>query len=174
LQDNYEKWRLFGDSFIKTIASQQVYTNVIRSIENYKQLGDQNSVLTYFQHLKIQDNYQWILSHKTFSSDATFLTLAQPLSDFGRFTSIMEDCLGETLIKRDGWEVFQSLSKREKEIMKLLAEGYTSKQISEELYISKFTADTHRRNIFSKLQIKTYSELFKIAQGFEILDMNGQ
>ena len=50
------------------------------------------------------------------------------------------------------------LTKRETEILALIAEGKTYTQISEELFISKETSKTHIKNIYSKLQVKSKSE----------------
>ena len=50
------------------------------------------------------------------------------------------------------------LTKRETEILQLISEGKTYTQISEELFISKETAKTHIKNIYSKLQVKSKSE----------------
>jgi DNA-binding CsgD family transcriptional regulator len=53
----------------------------------------------------------------------------------------------------------QSLSEREKEIVKLVALGRTNKEISDMLFISPHTVITHRKNITAKLQIKTIAGL---------------
>lgn len=50
------------------------------------------------------------------------------------------------------------LSKRETEILKLISEGKTYTQISDELFISKETAKTHIRNIYSKLHVSSKSQ----------------
>lgn len=50
------------------------------------------------------------------------------------------------------------LTKRETEILQLISEGKTYTQISEELFISKETAKTHIKNIYSKLQVRCKSE----------------
>ena len=44
-----------------------------------------------------------------------------------------------------------SLSKRELEVIRLIAEGFTNPQISEKLFVSPHTVTTHRRNILQKL-----------------------
>jgi len=51
------------------------------------------------------------------------------------------------------------LSERETEVLKSVALGYTNQQIAEKLYISKHTVISHRKNITSKLGIKTVSGL---------------
>lgn len=55
------------------------------------------------------------------------------------------------------------LTKREKEITGLIAEGYTTKEIADKLFVSPLTVDTHRKNIFSKLGIKKVAELVRYA-----------
>ncbi|SDS05706.1 two component transcriptional regulator, LuxR family [Polaribacter sp. KT25b] len=55
------------------------------------------------------------------------------------------------------------LSNREKEILTLIANGNTSKNIAEILFIAKSTVDTHRKNMIRKLDLKSGSELVKYA-----------
>ncbi|CAM1373619.1 response regulator [Tenacibaculum xiamenense] len=55
------------------------------------------------------------------------------------------------------------LSNREKEILHLIANGKTSKQISEILFIAKTTVDTHRKNMIRKLALSNGNELVKYA-----------
>jgi len=55
------------------------------------------------------------------------------------------------------------LSDREKEVLKLIMQGKTSKQIADELFISKTTVDTHRKNILEKTGARNSSELITMA-----------
>lgn len=55
------------------------------------------------------------------------------------------------------------LSKREKEILRLIGEGKTSNEISEVLSIGKTTVDTHRKNILKKLSIQGKTDLVRFA-----------
>jgi DNA-binding NarL/FixJ family response regulator len=55
------------------------------------------------------------------------------------------------------------LSGREREVLQLLAEGCTSKQIGERLHVAVSTVETHRRQIASKLGLRTVAELTKYA-----------
>lgn len=52
-----------------------------------------------------------------------------------------------------------TLTKRETEILKLIAKGRTSIQIAKHLKLSKYTVDTHRKNIHKKLGIKSNTGL---------------
>jgi DNA-binding NarL/FixJ family response regulator len=55
------------------------------------------------------------------------------------------------------------LSPREKEILQLIAEGYTNPQIAEKIFLSTFTVDTHRKNLLAKLNVKNTASLIKLA-----------
>ena len=60
------------------------------------------------------------------------------------------------------------LSSREKEILKLLVQCKTSKEIGQELFISKNTVDTHRRKILEKTGAKNTQELILYASEHEL------
>ena len=55
------------------------------------------------------------------------------------------------------------LTDREREVLQLMAEGGSTKQIATKLHISIKTVETHRRQIMSKLGIHTIAELTKYA-----------
>ncbi|PIW03170.1 MAG: DNA-binding response regulator [Cytophagales bacterium CG17_big_fil_post_rev_8_21_14_2_50_40_13] len=55
------------------------------------------------------------------------------------------------------------LTKREVEIIKLIATEFTTNEIAEKLMISSFTVDTHRKNIVNKLGVKNIAGLVKFA-----------
>ncbi|MDC6387891.1 response regulator transcription factor [Maribacter sp. PR1] len=62
------------------------------------------------------------------------------------------------------------LTRRERQILRLISRGKTSQQISEELKLSRFTIDTHRKNIHKKLGTKSNLALAK--QAYKILGMD--
>ena len=57
----------------------------------------------------------------------------------------------------------ESLTKREIEVMHQICEGYSSKLISEKLFISINTVETHRKNILMKLNVKNSIGIVKYA-----------
>ena len=62
-----------------------------------------------------------------------------------------------------GEEQFDVLTPRELEVLKLIAEAYTSKQIANALFISVKTVDRHRQNILDKLGMRDRVELTRYA-----------
>ncbi|MDW3191058.1 MAG: response regulator transcription factor [Cytophagales bacterium] len=65
--------------------------------------------------------------------------------------------------KRTSSNEMAQLSSREKELVKLIADGMNSKAIANSLHLSEHTVRTHRRNIMQKLKVKTAGELIRIA-----------
>ena len=58
---------------------------------------------------------------------------------------------------------FESLTDREKEILTKVAQGYSNKEIAEQLVISVKTVETHKANLMEKLELKTRPDLVKYA-----------
>lgn len=65
---------------------------------------------------------------------------------------------------------YNNLTEREKEILKLVAEGYTNNQIAERLVISPKTVDTHRTHVMDKLNLHSRAELVKYAMRRGLLE----
>ncbi len=61
------------------------------------------------------------------------------------------------------------LTRREKEVLELIAEGMTNNEIAQKIFISPNTVDTHRKNLLAKLNAKNTAALVKIAIHFELI-----
>lgn len=57
----------------------------------------------------------------------------------------------------------EEITEREQEILQLIVEGMTSKEIAKKLYISPRTVDTHRANLMQKLELNNIAELVRYA-----------
>lgn len=55
------------------------------------------------------------------------------------------------------------LTRREKEILELIAEGMTNNEIAQKLFISVSTVDTHRKNLLAKFEAKNIAALIRMA-----------
>lgn len=55
------------------------------------------------------------------------------------------------------------LSTREKEVLQLIADGFTNPQIAEKLFLSMHTVDSHRKNLLTKFGVNNTASLIKIA-----------
>jgi DNA-binding NarL/FixJ family response regulator len=75
--------------------------------------------------------------------------------------AVVEDYLG--YIENDYSAASSVLRHREREVLQLIAEGKTTKQIASSLYISEKTVASHRKNITDKLSLYSTAELTKYA-----------
>jgi len=75
-----------------------------------------------------------------------------------------ETCVPQALVQKlvDGINS-QPLTDRESEVLQLLADGKSNKEIGTKLYISEFTVKGHLRNIFSKLKVLSRTEAITAA-----------
>lgn len=64
------------------------------------------------------------------------------------------------------------LTRREKEVIELIAEGMTNNEIAQKLFISVSTVDTHRKNILLKLNAKNTAELVKLAFMYKLISVD--
>ena len=55
------------------------------------------------------------------------------------------------------------ITRREKEILVLIAEGFTNVEIAEKIFVSPSTVDSHRKNLLAKLNVKNTASLVKFA-----------
>lgn len=78
------------------------------------------------------------------------------------FSADIEGIILEDYLGRASRETIK-LTKRESEILKLLAEGKSIREISEALFVSIKTVGTHKQNIFDKLEFDNMAQLIKFA-----------
>jgi DNA-binding NarL/FixJ family response regulator len=98
------------------------------------------------------------------ASDSDMITAIRRVSAGERY---VDPDLGAQLVVADDAPPLQPLSDRERDVMELLAMGYTNQEIGKKLFISVRTVDTHRAHIMSKLRLQTKAELvlYSLANG---------
>jgi len=105
------------------------------------------------------------------SKTAAFSELAsaiQAVYQGGSFLSpmaaaaIIEECQ-QKVDTEVGKDSYQHLTDREREMLKLVAEGYTAKEIADMLVIGLRTVETHKTNLMKKLNIHNKSDLIRFA-----------
>jgi DNA-binding NarL/FixJ family response regulator len=75
----------------------------------------------------------------------------------------------QNVTKKKQREDTVNLTKRELEIIKLIADGLTSQEMADKLFISHRTVETHRANLMKKIGVKNAVELVKKAQHLNLL-----
>lgn len=103
--------------------------------------------------------------------------LVLSIMDLSPEEDIITPCRARVINMKTG-EVFKmpvenglpKLSTREKEILKLIANGYASKQIADQLFISTHTVNTHRQRIIEKMGVSNTAEAVKYASELGLLN----
>lgn len=100
------------------------------------------------------------------------LKAIQEISNGTKFfpQNIIEIMLSEEKSRSSYHPELKDLTNREKEILILIAEGLSSKEIGGKLFISTRTVDTHRANLMKKLDVNNIAGLIKIAFQTELLN----
>jgi len=61
------------------------------------------------------------------------------------------------------------LTRREKEVLELIADGMTNNEIAQKLFISTTTVDTHRKNLLAKFEVRNVAAMIKIAAQMQFI-----
>ena len=150
----------------------------IQQVNRRADLSDPSFVLSTFQNLsfdpmevieKNKHQYSWCYSSKKKFTDELTISITQPLNELGKVYHQLEKVLEENFFLKKNFKRLDLLSRREKQIMGLISRGMTSEKIAEELFISPHTVNTHRKNIWHKLEIRSYAELIRFAEPFDLL-----
>lgn len=103
------------------------------------------------------------------TKSANYLELLLALEEITKGGAPMSSRIARMVIDNFHVNPNSPLTKRETEILQLIAEGKTYTQISEELFISKETAKTHIKNIYSKLQVNCKSDAIAKANSEKLI-----
>jgi DNA-binding NarL/FixJ family response regulator len=76
------------------------------------------------------------------------------------------------ILKKDVYANNTILTRRETEVLTLIADGFTNQEIAEKAFISTHTVDSHRKNLLLKLSAKNTAELIKIAICSKLIETN--
>ncbi len=107
---------------------------------------------------------------KNLSKDQILEAVSKVLSGEPFFSKEAMDTLVSSM-RRQGTQYEVKLTKREIEVMTMLARGLTVNELADQLFISGHTAETHRRNIMAKMKFKNRAELTLYASEHGYLDL---
>ncbi len=136
-----------GIDICKTLLKRKPDLKII-ALTNFDQL-------TYLQSMKDAGAQGYLLKNSSLSEIGKALHAA--LS--GKQYWLGKDSVQETIQKHNQ----PLLTRREIEVLKLIAEGLTNHEIADKLFVSASTVDSHRKNLISKLQAKNTAALVRTA-----------
>ncbi len=93
--------------------------------------------------------------------------LMEAIETIARGKTYFSNEAAQTLRKNMETEII--LTRREKEVLGLIAEGMTNNEVAQKLFISITTVDTHRKNLLEKFKTKNTASLIHIATQMKII-----
>jgi two-component system response regulator NreC len=107
------------------------------------------------------------------AADTDVVAAVREVANGGRY---VHPALGARMVVAEAEERRRAeqdpLSDRERDVLRLLALGHTNQEISEQLYISVRTAETHRAHVMQKLRLSTRAELVRYALQHGLLELD--
>ncbi len=99
--------------------------------------------------------------------NATQEELMEAIELVAKGKTYLSDEVSQVLRKQDDANIV--LTRREKEVLELIAGGMTNNEIGEKLFISPSTVDTHRKNLLAKFEAKNTASLIHIASQMQFI-----
>jgi len=150
--------KLNGVETCKLISKQYPHTKVI-ALSMYKQTS-------YVNKMKMNGAKGYLLKDDTAEEIISAIKLVHSGREYysKQIKQILANPLGEE-VELDP----STITRRETEILKLISEGLSTKLISEQLFISVHTVESHRKNLLSKFNAKNTASLVKKAMDIGFL-----
>jgi LuxR family transcriptional regulator len=139
--------------------------------------NDPSKIHSFFQRVRpnIESEFKWYFTTSRMYPSTSpedglkMMHISVPADSLSYVGRKLDNLVEDNLIVRNNLHRFILLSRREKEIIKLIVEGKSSAEISNYLFISIHTVNNHRKNILHKLDINSLSKLIRFAVAFSII-----
>ena len=99
--------------------------------------------------------------------NATREELMEAITEVEKGKTYLSFEVSQTMKNKPGNNIV--LTRREKEVLELIAEGMTNNIIAQKLFISPATVDTHRKNLLAKLEAKNTASLIRMATQLQLI-----
>jgi DNA-binding NarL/FixJ family response regulator len=110
---------------------------------------------------ELEEGIETVLQNNTFMGKGVQVTTRPHLAAFQKNNENAQHYM-------DGFMIRHHLTKREQEILKLITQAFSNKQIAKMLFISDQTVSVHRKNIMRKLGVSNTVSLVKMAQDLSL------
>ncbi len=169
---------VLGEAYYDKFFVREESTAIFQGMSNYLVKGDFDGQYNFFQRVKLHDNkdYTWFYTvckriklHTGDKAVDKLVLLSSPVVGMNSLIARVTRTLDQDSYIREHYRKFSELTPREKEIIALLANGKSSAEIADMLFISLYTVSTHRRNVIRKVECKTFAELLRFAMAFDLV-----
>ena len=170
-----EEINKLGFKYILKIIHQDNISSVYKLVKFFNKSENSNNLFSATWYLKSVNGWEWCytcIKPAIYNEDGSvkymlavgcsinhLLKSKKQFMQFRKDLDFIEENVGR----------FLSMTEREKQILKLITEEFTSHDIAEKLSISPFTVDTHRKNLIDKLGVKSSVGLAKYALIYNLI-----
>jgi DNA-directed RNA polymerase specialized sigma subunit len=169
--------RKTGPEWVHKYFNEQESKEYVPLIVEWLRRNDKNEFISFFQQVKTAKNKDWnwyLTSMKIFMQDEQgnpilSIAIANAIDPDHYITDKVQRMLEEKNFRKRNSEVFESLTKREKEILQYVARGKNTPEIAALVHLSDKTVNTHRKNIRKKLKIQSGYDINLFAQAFDLI-----
>lgn len=147
-----------GASFFDLYLHPDTFKYAVPKFLQFYNKGDGSATHCEFQKIRSNphtDQYDWYITFGKISKEfECIIAITHPLECIGEYADKIAKMLDDNMLLRQQYERFATLTRMEKEVLRLLALGHRNKDIAEQFYISPHTVRTHRNKIHEKLDIR--------------------
>ena len=146
-------------------------------IKDLLERNNNDEIVTYFQQVRFARDSEWqwhmssvrILTRNNEGLPLLAIVISFPIDAMHHMAAKAGRLLEENNFLRKNISQYTRLSKREREILRLMALGRSSSETAEALFIACTTVETHRKNIRQKLGTNSYFEICQYARAFDLI-----
>ncbi len=167
-----------GEAYYERYFVPEESLAVFDGMNNHLDVGDFDKQYNFFQRVKLyrDTDYTWFYTvckvvqvKASIGTENKIISLSSPVLGINNLIARVTKTLDQDSYIRANYRRFAELTKREKEIIVLLANGKSTHEIADQLFLSSHTVSTHRKNIIRKIDCKSFAELLKFALAFDLI-----
>ncbi len=171
---NKDEIHNLGFKYLLKIIHPENISAVYRFIKYYKDPANYDKTFSHTFYIKTANNWEWTYASvkpAIFKEDGSvkyLLAIGCSINDLLKSKDQLKVFTKNQNFFDKNIDKYLSLTEREKEILKLISDEFSSNEIASQLSISPYTVDTHRKHLIEKLDVKSSIGLAKYALLFNL------
>ncbi|MGI4022409.1 MAG: response regulator transcription factor [Janthinobacterium lividum] len=177
LKHSREELQALGPEYFNRFFPKEEIKFLNQGLEQFINQNDHTAVHSFLQRVRPNDqvDYKWYFTSSKLccledtTNTSRIMHLAVEANTLNNLGNKLNRIFEENIFITQNYRKFNLLTKREKELIKLIALGNSSQDIADLLFISKHTVNNHRKNIMNKLDVNCVSKLIHFAVSFDLV-----
>lgn len=177
LKHSREELQALGPEYFNKFFPREEITFLTKGLTQFIAKDDHSCIHSFLQRVRPNDkcDYKWYFTSSRLCCESDpgktnmIMHLAIEANTLNNLGNKLNRVFEENMFISQNYRMFNLLTKREKELIRLITLGHSSQDISNLLFISKHTVNNHRKHIMSKLGINCISQLIHFATSFDMI-----